>query len=210
MEIAIIFVTSFVIAMSGAMMPGPLLTATISESAQRGAWAGPLIVLGHGILEFALVVALYLGLAPYLANDLTVGIVAVVGCAILLWMAWCMFRSLPSLTLAIKPEAMQGGKAIVAKGVLLSLANPYWTVWWATIGLGYILSSMKQGIAGLTAFYVGHILADLAFYAAVSIAIHKGKGLMSDRLYRGIVGGCAVMLVVFAIYFGYSGCAKLI
>ena len=59
-----IFVSSFVIALSGAMMPGTLLTVTISESSRRGVIAGPLLILGHGILELTLVTALLLGLAP--------------------------------------------------------------------------------------------------------------------------------------------------
>ena len=40
-----IFATSFVIALSGALMPGPVLTVTISESTKRGFWAGPLIIV---------------------------------------------------------------------------------------------------------------------------------------------------------------------
>ena len=60
-----IFTSSFIIALSGALMPGPLLTFTVSESPQRGAITGPLVILGHGILELALVLALLSGMAPF-------------------------------------------------------------------------------------------------------------------------------------------------
>ena len=78
-----IFATSFVLALSGALMPGPLLTITLSESAKRGFRAGPLVVLGHGILELALVLLLFLGLAPVLKNDHVIGGLGVTGAVIL-------------------------------------------------------------------------------------------------------------------------------
>ncbi|MBW1852976.1 MAG: LysE family transporter, partial [Deltaproteobacteria bacterium] len=76
-----IFSSSFLIALSGALMPGPLLTVTVSESSQRGASVGPLMILGHGILELALVLALLSGLAPFLKReDVFVAIALAGGC----------------------------------------------------------------------------------------------------------------------------------
>ena len=79
MELAVIFSTAFVMGFSGAMMPGPLLTVTISETARRGFVAGPLIVLGHAILEFALILALVGGLATFLGKTGMSSIIAVLG-----------------------------------------------------------------------------------------------------------------------------------
>jgi threonine/homoserine/homoserine lactone efflux protein len=53
-EMAAIFGGSFALALSGVLLPGPLLTVTISESARRGFKAGPLLITGHGLLEFSL------------------------------------------------------------------------------------------------------------------------------------------------------------
>ena len=83
------------------MMPGPLLTATISESSQRGFVAGPLLIAGHGILEIMLLAALVLGLAPFLQRNDVFAVVAIAGGVILLWMAAAMFRALPTLTLSL-------------------------------------------------------------------------------------------------------------
>ena len=125
-----IFVTSFLIALSGALMPGPLLTITLSESARRGFLAGPLIVLGHGILELVLVLLLLVGLAPILNNDYVIGTVGLVGAVVLIWMAVGMIRSLPTLSLEGVATESKGTHPVWA-GILMSLANPYWTIWWA-------------------------------------------------------------------------------
>jgi threonine/homoserine/homoserine lactone efflux protein len=204
-----IFATSFVIALSGALMPGPLLTITLSESARRGFHAGPLIVLGHGILELFLLLLLLLGLAPILKNDQVIGSVGVVGAVVLIWMAIGMIRSLPSLSLEGAFKESKSNNPVWA-GILMSLANPYWIIWWATIGLGYILYSLTVGLLGVTAFFAGHILADLAWYAAVSFAVARGRRFMSDRIYKGVIACCALALLGFAIYFGLSGAQRLI
>jgi len=203
-----IFSSSFLIALSGALMPGPLLTVTVSESPRRGAITGPLMILGHGILEFGLVIALLLGLAPFLKQDGVFVFIALVGGAILIWMAVSMFRSLPDLCLDF--DASPGKpRNLILSGIILSLANPYWTIWWASIGLGYIMSSAKLGISGISAFFAGHILADFIWYGFISYSVSKGKRFFSNTLYRGLIGVCASFLLVFACYFLYSGFLKL-
>jgi threonine/homoserine/homoserine lactone efflux protein len=208
LSLSTIFLSSFLIALSGALMPGPLLTVTVSESSQRGAVTGPLVILGHGILELALVLALLSGMAPFFKRDEVFVIIALAGSIILFWMAISMFRSLPSLRFDLAAEEQKPNNLIIA-GIILSLANPYWTIWWATIGLGYIMHSVKFGIAGVVAFFIGHILADLAWYALVSFSVAKGRAFLNDTIYRRLIGACAFFLIIFAGYFFYSGLNKL-
>jgi threonine/homoserine/homoserine lactone efflux protein len=198
-----IFVSSFVIALSGAMMPGTLLTVTISESSRRGVIAGPLLILGHGILELALLIALLLGLAPFFEQKWFFVLVSLVGGSILLWMASGMFRALPSLKIAWNTQQADSGN-LVFTGILMSLANPYWIIWWATIGIKYILDSKQFGLWGLFFFFTGHILADFAWYTIVSVAVGKGRTFFSDRIYKGIIGTCAAVLGIFACFFIYK------
>jgi threonine/homoserine/homoserine lactone efflux protein len=203
-----IFVSSFVIALSGALMPGPLLTAAISESSQRGFITGPLMIAGHAILELALVFALLLGLAPFLQQPAVFVATALIGSAILFWMAFGMFRSLPSLHLSWDSDQKRRNHP-VASGILLSLANPYWIIWWATIGLGYILYSWQFGLVGVAFFFAGHILADFVWYSLVTATVAGGRRFLTDRLYRSLIAVCAIFLVVFAGYFVYAGLTKL-
>ena len=194
-----IFASSFVIALSGAMMPGTLLTVTISESSRRGILAGPLLILGHGILEVVLLVALFMGMAPLFKKDWFFIFISIAGGCILLWMAAGMFRSLPFLTLSLEPDDEKSGN-IILTGILMSAANPYFIIWWATIGLGYILQSSEYGLVGIMVFFSGHILADLTWYTIISIAVGKGRSFFSDKIYRGIIGCCAGFLVLFSVY----------
>ncbi|MDM8537182.1 LysE family transporter [Desulfobacterales bacterium HSG17] len=204
-----IFSTSFIVALSGAMMPGPLFTVAVSESSRRGFLVGPLLIAGHGILELILVIGLMLGLAPFLKQKEVFVFIALAGSAILMWMAWGMFRALPTMSLQ-NNEHTETGRNLVLSGALLSIVNPYWTIWWASIGLGYILHSMEIGKWAVFAFFCGHILGDLFWYSAVSVAVYKGKSLLSDRAYQYLIGACAVFLAVFSCIFAYSGIQKII
>ncbi len=203
-EILFIFSSSLVIALSGAMMPGPLLTVTISESTVRGAVAGPLLIAGHGILEIVLVIILLAGLAPFLQMKAVFAAVAFSGAFMLCWMSYSMFRSISGLHLESEQGRSQG-KGVLLSGIAMSLANPYWFIWWATIGLAYLIQSSKSGLVGVSAFMAGHIAGDLVWYSAVSVTVSHGRKLFSERMYRGVIGFCAGLLLVFASYFLYAG-----
>jgi threonine/homoserine/homoserine lactone efflux protein len=206
--LAAIFTTSLVVAFSGTLMPGPLLTVTVSQSAKRGFWQGPLLILGHAIVELALVLALTAGLSRLLKQKAVAGLIGLLGGAFLLWMgldiarsAWWGTVSL-SLTSAERSGAQVGP---VAAGALVSISNPYWVLWWATVGVSYVALALRQGPLGLGYFYVGHILADLSWYSLVAFVITAGRRLMSQPVYRGILLVCGLFLVALSIYFIYSG-----
>ncbi len=86
-------VTSFIVALSGALMPGPLLTLTVGEAARRGFWAGPLIIVGHALLELALVLLLLAGVGVWLQRPLVLGLVGLLGAVMLAWMGLGLFKA---------------------------------------------------------------------------------------------------------------------
>lgn len=203
-----IYVSSFMIALSGALMPGPIFTTTITESLKRGPSAGPRIVAGHAVLEGVVVFALVMGLAPLLRKDLFFIIVSFVGAGILAWMGSGMLRTAPGMSMNME-GGERGAPRLMLSGVLLSVSNPYWVIWWATIGLGFMAHAQELGAWGVLAFYLGHVTADLGWFSLVSSAVGKGRHLMNDKLYRGIVVGSAVVLIGFAVYFSWSGIERL-
>jgi len=217
---AAIFVSSFVVALSGALMPGPLLAVTVRDTTRRGFIAAPLLVIGHGLLELLLLAVLLLGLGEWVKGERTATFIALTGCAVLFWMATGMVREIRSLRFdtgehqgSAVPVPGRGKESglwrPVVDGIVASVSNPYWSIWWATIGLGYLVLSRGQGIVGIALFFAGHILADAVWYVFVGLTVSAGRGRFTDRVYRGIVGVCAAFLFFFALSFGYFGMMKL-
>lgn len=211
-ELALIFFSSLVIAYSGALMPGPMLTVVLTESPRQGVKAGPLVVLGHAILELALLALLIIGLGPFLERPAVQAVLAVVGGVMLLVTAVLMLlgvvRGRISLELAAGKGTSRHARTVLA-GLVSSLANPYWIIWWATIGLSLVTKAYVFGVAGLAAFYFGHILGDLSWYTAVSGLIAAGRRWITLRRYRGMVFVAACFLLVLATWFLISGVSAL-
>ncbi len=212
-EIAAIFGGAFVIALSGALMPGPLLTLTVAHAARRGFISGPLLMLGHAALELALIAALIYGLGPIIQKDAVKGAISLLGGGALLWMGGGMARSAGGMSLNIGGgEEKPAGAAAnpVAAGALASVSNPYWIFWWATIGLGYLISSLKLGVAGVAAFFLGHISADFLWYSAISLGVSGGRKMLTDKVYRAIVSVCGAALVGFGGWFLFAAAGYLL
>lgn len=206
---------SFLTGFSGAIMPGPVLVITITAVLQIGFIAAVLIMLGHSILELILVIALALGLKNVLKNRFVTGTIGVVGGSVLLFFAYGMVTSaysgisVPTATLADQ-EANITHLGLIGKGALTSLSNPYWLIWWATIGATYMMVSLEKSAVGISAFYIGHISSDFVWYCAVAAALLLGKQIISDRIYMGLIMICGLFLAYLGIYFFYSGIKKFI
>lgn len=220
MNAAELFVVAFLGGFSGAVMPGPLLTVNIEESMRRGPLTGARLIFGHALLELTLIVAIMFGFGRLLDLGSVKGAIGLIGGSVLLWMAYGMIReSLAKLRLSGQDGTQKQGMPLILAGAVVSLSNPYWFMWWATVGLTFL--SRARGVVifgvpvffGVLVFFVGHILADLSWYSAVSLAASRGRRLFSDRVYRGIVFVCGLFLVGVSLFFidsafGFLGMAR--
>lgn len=203
-----IFFRSFVLGFSGAMMPGPMLGITIDGSLRKGWKAGPLIVLGHGILEILLIIVMILGLKDFFSNEIVAGIIGLVGGAFLAWMGYGMIKSGINKSVSLENQEINNSgirKNLILSGLIVSVTNPYFTLWWASVGMESIRQAFTIGLIGILAFFVGHILADIIWYSAVSLAFAKGKKLINDNVYRLIIIFLGIFIIGFSIYFIKSG-----
>jgi threonine/homoserine/homoserine lactone efflux protein len=209
--LAAIFFTSFVVALSGALMPGPVLALTISGVAQRGFRAAPLIIAGHALLEMALVIALVFGLSRFIDSDFIASIIGIVGGLVLIGIgAMAVIKGRKSVNpLSSPPTYATRDHMLVVSGVVTSISNPYWFLWWATIGITYLLWSLKLGAAGVVTFFAGHTLGDFSWYALVALVLTKGMRFISNSVYRWMLIVCGVALVGLGIYFIVSGATFL-
>jgi len=202
MSLLALFFASFGVGFSGALMPGPLLTVDIAESTRRGFWTGPIIVGGHAIAELAVVALLAVGLSEILASDTAFRIIGLLGGAALVLMGGAMMHDIIRKKISFDPDRPGSSSGLlVGKGITASLSNPYWFVWWATVGSAFLSKSLSHGPAGPVVFYVGHIMSDFVWYTFVSFMISIGKKLLAGKPYYILISLCALFLLYIGVRF---------
>lgn len=157
-----VFISAFLIGFSGAVMPGPMLGITIDGSLKKGWTAGPLVVLGHGILELSLITVMIFGLKDFFSNPIVAGIIGLFGGAFLAWMGYGMVRSGINKSVSLENQGAgnsSGIRNLVLAGLIVSATNPYFILWWASTGMESIRQAYALGLMGIVFFFMGHILA---------------------------------------------------
>ena len=207
---------SFVVALSGALVPGPLLTYKIMktlETGKRGSMVGVFVIAGHALLESVLVILLLAGFASLLRNELTIRIIGTVGGIVLVYLGGRLIYDLLKGRVenvflnkhaGEEPHSDRRLPGAFWGGILVSMSNPYWWIWWASIGLAFMVQYdiSFRNPAGLISFMSGHEAGDLAVYWLVSIVVALGKRKIGGRGYKIVLFVCALVMTGFGLYLG--------
>ncbi len=212
MGLVALFLTAWMVGFSGAMAPGPISTLVVAQASRRGFWAGPLLTLGHAVAELAVVLALGLGLQRFLAASRLPMAIALVGGPVLIWMGIGTLRDAlrpAALPLAAAPAAKSSRWGSVGSGLAASFSNPYWFLWWSTVGASYVVVSLQHGARGVAAFYAGHILSDLSWNSLLAFLMASGQRWLPRNAARAFLAVAGAFLVGIGVYFTLSGIRML-
>jgi len=195
-----ILLSVVVISFSGVMMPGPMTAVTLAKS-YKSPWAGTQIALGHAIIEVPMILLIYFGFAQFFQNDIVRLVLSVVGSGMILWMGISMFRA--------RVEVVEKGKDLpynsFTAGILASVFNPFFLLWWATIGGMLIMRILDFGTAGLIVFIIIHWSCDLLWLSVFSVVVYRTHTLWGRKLQEWLFIACSLLLVGFGLWFLISG-----
>ena len=208
-----IFLFSFLVALTGALTPGPLLTFTIYKSLKqkKGYLAGIFILLGHATVEFILILILLAGASLLFQNLIFLTLIGIVGGLFLIIFGFLVVRDAtkidPNVDFNLKDDKLKGykGNSYIG-GIIVSLSNPYWTFWWAVIGLGFLVNfniTFSNPI-GLLLFFIGHELGDIVWYLPISTFVYLGGKSLNPKVYKYVLIGCGAFMIIFGIYLVFN------
>jgi threonine/homoserine/homoserine lactone efflux protein len=201
--LAVIF-SVIVISLSGVMMPGPMFAVTVAKS-YNSPWAGTKIAVGHAIIEIPIILLIYFGLGPFFKYNIVQLVLSLLGGGMLVWMGIGMFRA--------RKEIVQNGKDLkynaVTAGIIMSSINPFFLLWWATVGIMLVERFREFGTIGLPVLIITHWICDLVWLSIVSLLIYRTKALWGKRFQEWTFIVCSLLLVGFGIWYLVSGIQKI-
>ncbi len=197
MDFCTFLISAIILSLSGVMSPGPLFAVTISKSF-KDKMAGLLISFGHGLIEFPLMFLVYFGLSSFLEEKSPAHrIISFVGGLILILMGVQMLRTQKGNN----KETSYFKYGPLVSGILATGSNPYFLLWWATVGTDLVINAAFFGFIGFLVFAVIHWSCDLFWNTFVSITVFKSQRFWTKTVRKIIFGFCVIVFIGFGAWF---------
>jgi|YelNatPaOPRAMG01_1025707.scaffolds.fasta_scaffold02647_16 threonine/homoserine/homoserine lactone efflux protein len=201
----LILLSTILVSLSGVMSPGPMTAAVIQMGASQK-YSGVFLSLGHAVVEIPLIFSIYYGAGGFLQIHSVRIVVGILG---------GLFLFMMGMSLIKYKEVRDGfmsdkGLSPFYSGIVLSVGNPYFILWWATVGAGLIISVKRFGYIGLFLFIVFHWICDLVWYGVLSFASYKGMRILGHNAYQRVCFFCGLFMFFFSGVFIMSSLKLLI
>ncbi len=188
-----------VISASGVMSPGPLFAANLSHGLRDGSRSGIKVAVAHTIIEFPFIVLLGIGVLSLDIFPEFRNLISILGAITLFAFAVLQTRSV----LFTKKESISNLRQHpIITGISLTALNPFFIIWWLTIGLKLITDAMLiWAFSGILIMFAIHIWMDFAWLGGIAFLASKSRQIISNKNYKIILIGLNIVLVYFGITF---------
>lgn len=207
----LLFFSAMAVALSGAMMPGPMLTYTIKQTLSSGPRSGFIIIAGHILTEVCLLILILLGFDIVLKSDAAQIGIGLAGGFFLIYMGGGMIINSVKNRISIDTETKDlNKKNMFLSGILFSASSPYFLLWWAVIGMGFLMQSYRShGFLGFFVYFLGHVTTDIIWYGTVSVVVGKTRRFIKEKPYRVVLVLLGIMLIFFGCKFVYEAMVRI-
>ena len=199
------FLLTVVIASSsGALTPGPLFLASTLRATRSGWFAGIECAFGQTLVELPLVIGLSLGLSSYLLGS--VRVIGVLGGATLVaFGAIQIVQARNPVSLGERLVSRWDQRSGVIVGLVFTGINPFFLIWWATIGSLLIAQALLLGaFLGVFIMFAAHIWMDYAWLGGTASLTARGRSFLG-KWYRILLIAFGIGMLYFGTEFIVSG-----
>lgn len=199
MSLLDLVVQTVMVTPSGAFSPGPLTTAAVVQGALRNTpgealRSGLKVAAGHMAFELPYVLALGLISSMLAALEKPLAVVSFI---FSLFFAYLTARSGVEAIkgLGDRTNAVRRTTPFLT-GVLFTGANPYFLMWWATVGLPIVGQAFKLGLLGIAVMYSSHVWMDYLWLGLMA-STGGASRLLRGKWYGYLLIALAALLALF-------------
>ena len=187
------------ISASGVMAPGPLFTANVAYGIKEGTKGGIKIALGHTIVELPLIILIGVGVLSLQIFPEFRTTITILGSLSLFVFAGMQIKTTLQNKESIIFKQKQGG---IITGIILSAFNPFFIIWWLSIGFKLISDAMMMwAFSGIIIMFLLHIWMDFAWLGGTAFVAKKSSKILSNKNYKLIMLSLSVILIYYGITF---------
>jgi threonine/homoserine/homoserine lactone efflux protein len=195
--VKVILITS-----SGALAPGPLFFVTLSQGVKSGTKSGFIFSVAHTLVEFTLVMLLALGLLSVASEPMVRLAVGFAGGVALLVFGAMQIRGSFSSETGVEESERKANRSLLFIGLAFTGLNPYFIIWWLTIGATLILLALEfAGLAGVVFMYVCHVWVDYAWLMLLANLAKRSTKILRLKWYRVLMAVFGAVLIYFGLSF---------
>lgn len=216
-----IFIITFILGLTGAMSPGTLFTYTIIKSIEakkKAFFIGLSISLGHAFVEVILILVLMFGIVAIISIPIVLMLIGLIGGIFLIIFGIQMILDIRNkkidtsfLNVEYSSEKLEDFSKQHSRiynahpfwgGIIFILSNPYWWLWWATIGLSIIVDNAINfsNASNFWAFISGKEVSQMFWYTLMATMFGLSSKFITKKIYLGILIICSLFMVGYGFY----------
>jgi threonine/homoserine/homoserine lactone efflux protein len=187
---------------SGVLAPGPLFFANLAYATRHDKWSGIKVAYGHTTIELPLIIILAAGLFTFDTAKKYSSVVGLIGGIAILAFAGLQIATIIKEKRGPRTPNITGSKGPFIVGIALSALNPFFILWWFTVGLKLITDSAAFGVTmGIAILFVLHIWMDYAWLASTAYLASKGASVLKSKYYPILLSGLTMVLIYYGVSF---------
>jgi threonine/homoserine/homoserine lactone efflux protein len=187
---------------SGVLAPGPLFFANLAYGTGHDKWSGIKVAFGHTAVELPLIIILAAGLFTFDAAKKYTSVVGLIGGISILAFAGLQIANIIKEKRGRGRHNIASSKGPFIVGIAFSVLNPFFILWWFTVGLKLIADSAAFGVTtGVAVLFALHIWMDYAWLASTAYLASKGAFVLKSRYYPILLLGLTMVLMYYGVSF---------
>jgi len=202
----------FMAGLSGITVPGPVFIFIVQQAVVRGFKSGFIATIAHAFIGLIIIVLILItGVAVIFKSPAFELYMGLVGGLSLLILGMIILRNPSRHVSNLKLNARGVSMGPFIGGIIVSISNPAFFLWWAVIGLPMLGQARDfAGIMGIYAWTLGILVAVFLWYGGISFISAQGKERIPRNLFFSISLACGLFLILMGILFIVKYYLKLV